>query len=232
MLWMIFLLMVGLQASLSLTLSAMTAMSAHTVGRQASKRRLTWMNISFGLGSSFITFLILATISLGWYDAFAKITWLEKLVNSSNFWFEISLILLAQSLIMFGLKIKNPDNQNPWQLPTLKTFLFKRSQKTKSVVEAFSLGIMTVLANSWLMLVNWMIFSLWAVKIDLILLTGFSLLTSLPIFVIALIINKQKIAKLHAFVIKSRDFWHYLNLICLILITFVIFIDAFYDIIN
>ena len=220
----VLILVIAFIASLQLDLATLTLMSGHSLGRQTSRKRLVELIDNFVLGVGFITWLLISTTSLVLYFSFA-----DQLFTA-RFWSLMIIFLgvqIALSLIAILLK---PNNPNPWIWQEFRHFLTNRAEKTHSPAEAFSLGVTSQLAQ-----LPVLILPLALASISLLALpgkylvwgtVGFSLVVSLPLFIIGLLIKTgTNIASIQSFIISNRRFFKIMLILCLV--TLSIFIISY-----
>ncbi len=205
-----------LQASLGLITSVATSLAGHSLGKKYSNKKTFHLLFNYSFGVGLISFLILSTICLILFRLSLKI---GAFYQKTNFWYSIIFLLLVQTLVMSLILILN-NSANPWTPNKIKHFLLKRSNKTNSTVEAISLGIMTILANFWLVilpLVSLAIFLLKTATIRGILLTS-SLIGLISFSVIFNLLINRDINQVHQNLIENRRIFQFLSIATLLIL--------------
>ena len=158
---------------------------------------------------------------------------LSTTTNGQNFnviqtvWFYLLIGLVLQFLIMLFCVVRQLPNVtvNPWASDAVRSFLRKRSIKTDSAVEAISLGIMNVLANSWLLVLPLTILALILLaNLKLLDLGLFSLMIGLPILIFYICLSlKIKISQIHLFLINNAYFLRLVSFLTLLILGLLVF---------
>ncbi len=216
-----------LQASLGLITSVATSLAGHSLGKKYSNKKVFHLLFNYSFGIGLITFLIISTICLILFRLSSHIGFFYE---KNDFWYGIIFLLLVQILTMIAILILD-KSANPWTPKKVKHFLLKRSNKTDSTVEAVSLGIMTILANLWLILIP--LTSLSVILLETATLRGI-LLTSICVGLISLtvILNlfiNRDINKIHQNVIENRRVFQFLSILTLVVLVglITIFVNSY-----
>lgn len=210
--------------SLGLSLSSVAMMSGHSLSQKTALSKLRHLIIGFWLGVVAINVLLLSTVVL-----FTSQSGL--LVITGNWghipnytWQILTSLLYAQFLLMLACKFFHPQLTNPWTPSPIRGYLRQRAIKTTSVVEAFNLGVMSMLGNLWLLVVPMIILSLGLLaKLDLTMIIVFALGVSLPIVLIYILVHYIKISQIQLFLINRASFLHFMAFFSLIVIRIIIF---------
>lgn len=130
-----------IHASFQLSVSTLTLMSGHAIGKRTAKRKLRRLTASFMAGIAVTTVLLVSTTA---YTA----SQLLQSATSPLAWSVVSGILftLGVSVWLFYFP-KNSKGTSLWLPRTMAEFLSKRSKKTHSSGEAFGLGLTSVIAE-------------------------------------------------------------------------------------
>lgn len=211
--------------SLSLNLSSLTLLSGHSLSRRLAKRRLRRLILSFVLGLAVMSLLLLSSFSL--FIAYSPfgLAIINQPTISKLVWSQFLLLLGGQILLMLSLSLYYRQAINPWTPPAIKQFLTQRSSQTRSLVEAFSLGMMSFLGN-WLILSLPLIILAYGLLAQFSLgsILLFSLLNTMPCLLIyGMISYNQKISIIHRFLIQQAGFLKVITLLSLSLIGLIIY---------
>lgn len=211
-------------ASLGLSLSSVALMSGHSLSQKTALGKLRSLIFGFWLGVVAINILLLSTVVL--FTSQSALV----LVNGDwghipNYtWQILTSLLYAQFLAMILCKIFHPKLTNPWSPAPIRDYLRQRAIKTTSAIEAFNLGVMSVLGNIWLLIVPMAILSLGLLmRLDLAMIIIFALGVSLPIVLIYGLIRHVKISRIQLFLINRASFLHFVAFFSLIVIRIIIF---------
>lgn len=218
--------MVGIfAASLGLNLSSVAMMSGHALSQKTALRRLRQLIWGFLFGVIIATLLLLSTVVLFVSKSPLVLNTGSGFVANYQIWRLTMIGLIVQSLVMLFCKILKPNLVNPWAPESVRTYLRKRCIKTTSIIEAINLGLMSVLANFWLLLLP---FGLLAIQLlgqlEITQLVIFALLSGLPTLIIAIAVAQQvKISQIHLFLIKHANFLQFVSFFSLIILGIIIF---------
>lgn len=218
--------MVGVfAASLGLNLSSVAMMSGHALSQKTALSRLRQLIWGFLFGVITATLLLLSTVILFVAKSPLVLNTGSGFVANYQVWHLAIIGLIIQTLIMLFCKVLKPDLVNPWAPESVRTYLRKRCIKTTSIIEAINLGLMSVLANFWLLLLP---FSLLAIQLlgqlEIIQVVIFALASGLPTLIIAMTVAQQvKISQIHLFLIKQANFLQFVSFFSLIILGIIIF---------
>lgn len=129
-----------IHATFQLSVSTLTLMSGHALGRRTSKKQLTRLVGAFILGVMLMSTLLLLSIS---YITQAFL--LDNDSLSPALWAINSGLLVGLGIAAWLFYYRRQKSSTSLWLPkALSNFLSLRSKKTKSAAEAFSLGLTSV----------------------------------------------------------------------------------------
>lgn len=137
----IILLAAVIHASFQLSISTLTVMSGHAIGRQRSQRRLLGLVSGFIIGALVMTSLLLAS---GLYIA-GKL--LQEEVFSPIVWAAMCGILFGLGVAVWLFYFRHTKGTALWVPRSMAEYLHERCKKTKSNAEAFALGMVSVFAE-------------------------------------------------------------------------------------
>ena len=131
-----------IHASFQLSVSVLTLLSGHALGKKTAHRRVLGLMNHFIRGVGIITILFLST--LGYYlDMFiAHSPDVEKLVAAVT-----CGLMAGLGVAVWAFYYRRGDGTSLWLPRSVADFLRKRSKATKNGAEAFSLGMMSVVAE-------------------------------------------------------------------------------------
>lgn len=130
-----------IHASFQLSISMITLLTSHTIGRKRSHRRLLVLTNSFTFGVAVMTILLLCTLALLFNHA-------GELFTASLLTWTVACGLLAGvgiSVLMFYYR--HEYGTTLWVPRGIARFLTGRTKATKQSAEAFSLGLSSVLGE-------------------------------------------------------------------------------------
>lgn len=131
-----------IHASFQLSVSALTLMSGHAIGRRAAHAKLLRMAVGFMLGAAVMTALLLSTSALIASSLFTDTTPELAWSVSSGV-----LLALGMSVWLFYYR-RSPQGTALWLPRPIAAFLSDRSKHTHSSSEAFGLGLSSVIGES------------------------------------------------------------------------------------
>lgn len=130
----------AVHASFQLSVSVMTMLSGHALGKRERHQKLIRLTNSFLLGASVMTLLLLSTLSL----------LLSKLFPTSTpqlVWAAACGLLVGVGVAVWVFYYRPGKNPVLWIPRSLARYLSTRTQKTQLSGEAFGLGLSSVLAE-------------------------------------------------------------------------------------
>ena len=218
--------MVGIfAASLGLNLSSVAMMSGHALSQKTALSRLRQLIRGFLLGVVVANLLLLSTVILFIAKSPFVMNTGSGFVANYRVWPLAIIGLVVQILIMAFCKILKNQLVNPWAPEAVRTYLCKRCIKTNSIIEAINLGIMSVLANFWLLFLPLSPLAITMLnQLEIAHVVLFALASGIPSFIIALTVTQQvKISQIHLFLIKHANFLQFVSFFSLIILGMIIF---------
>lgn len=132
-----------IHATFQLSVSTLTLMSGHALGRKTSRKQLTGLVGGFLFGVLVMSTLLLLSIS---YITQAFL--LHEGAVSAALWAMNSGLLVGLGVAAWLFYYRREKNSTSLWLPqALSKYLNERSKKTRSSAEAFGLGLTSVLAE-------------------------------------------------------------------------------------
>ena len=129
-----------IHASFQLSVSVLTLLSGHTIGAKHSHARLMRLTFGFVSGAGVMTLLALSFISLVFLHVFGT--------EAPQFvWAIVCGLLIGVGLAVWIFYYRRGKGTSLWIPRSFARHLSDRSKATKSGVEAFSLGLTTVVSE-------------------------------------------------------------------------------------
>ena len=153
---------VGLiQSSFQLSVSVLTLLSSHTIGRRRSHKRLIVLTNSFATGVAVMTILLLSLITL-------LAQYIVSVLPSTEFlWVVISGLLAGLGVAVWLFYYHRGPGTVLWVPRQFARFLTARAKATKQATEAFSLGMASVISELLFLFVPLVVSGLLLVSLSL-----------------------------------------------------------------
>lgn len=129
-----------LHASFQLGTSVLTLMTGHSLVRNKATKRVIMLNIGYIFGAIATTMMLLTIATTALY------LWLP-FEHMRTLWIILVILALLVSSAVMTHYYKRGKGTRLWIPRPFATYLTDRSKKTKNVVEAAALGIVSVLAE-------------------------------------------------------------------------------------
>lgn len=190
-----------LHASFQLSASVMTLLSGHTLGHKKSHSALLRLCISYLAGNIFSILLLVLAATYIVSSLFFAVT---------TIWTTLSLLGLATGAGVLAFYYRDRGNRL-WLPQGASVYLYERTKRTKRSFEAFSLGVMTGIAEipfiAAPLLFAGMILRGNPDMSRLGTAVGYALIASLPLLVLfALIGSGKRVSQLERWREKNRKF--------------------------
>lgn len=196
-----------LHASFQLSVSMLTLLSSHTIGAKKSHSRLLGLTNSFTFGALVMTVLLLSTVSLS--------------ISLSTMSFVLALWVAACGLLLgLGIAVwifyyRKEQGTTIWLPRSLARYLSDRTKATKEPAEAFTLGLVSVLAELLFIIAPLVVAGLVLVQLDpglqitgIVTYTGISLL---PLLIITgLVGSGHKISNIQRWREQNKRFLQFI----------------------
>lgn len=196
-----------LHASFQLSVSMLTLLSSHTIGAKKSHGRLLGLTNSFTFGALVMTVLLLSTVSLS--------------ISLSTMSFVLALWVAACGLLLgLGIAVwifyyRKEQGTTIWLPRSLARYLSDRTKATKEPAEAFTLGLVSVLAELLFIIAPLVVAALVLVQLDpglqitgIVTYTGISLL---PLLIITgLVGSGHKISNIQRWREQNKRFLQFI----------------------
>jgi hypothetical protein len=129
-----------LHASFQLATSVLTLISGHSLMHERAKHRLLTLNVAYILGVVAMTSLVIAGM------ATSAVLWLP-LEHLDTAWLLLITVALVVGLLVMTAYYRRGKGTRLWIPRSFASYLEDRAKKTKNVVEAGALGIISVVAE-------------------------------------------------------------------------------------
>lgn len=128
-----------IHASFQLSVSMLTLLSGHAIGKKTAHSRLLHLVGSFVWGAAIMTLLIIATAVLMFEPNYIAVTPLT--------WSVISGLLIGIGIAVWVFYYRPKEGTTLWVPRSFAHLLSDRTKATKSAAEAFSLGMTSVFSE-------------------------------------------------------------------------------------
>lgn len=128
-----------IHASFQLSVSVLTLLSGHAIGKKTAHGRLMHLTGSFIGGVAFITLLLIATAVLLFAPGYITISPLT--------WSVVSGLLIGVGIAVWVFYYRRETGTTLWIPRHFARFLSDRTKATKGGAEAFSLGVTSVISE-------------------------------------------------------------------------------------
>ena len=128
-----------IHASFQLSVSMLTLLSGHAIGKKTAHHRLLHLMGSFVSGAAVMTVLLVATVVLLFEPGYIAVTPLS--------WSVISGLLIGIGIAVWIFYYRREVGTTLWVPRSLARVLSDRTKATKSSAEAFSLGLTSVFSE-------------------------------------------------------------------------------------
>lgn len=190
-------------ASLQLQLGALLLLYHASLGKHVRKKTKTIVS-SYIAGIGTLVFLAVAAICFIFDRYFGKALYPEEMVI-------VISMLLALALIVWTLYYKRGKSTELWLPRTVARFIDKRAKETNSKTEAFSLGVLTSLAEMPFTLVLFIVAAnsilklsgLWQISAVVI----YTMITLLPPIILRIAVRRgETIANIQRWRVQHKTF--------------------------
>lgn len=129
-----------IQASFQLSVSVLTMLSGHAIGAKRSHANLIRLTTSFIAGAKVMTLLLVSFFALVLFDIFGS--------NPPQLlWASVCGLLVGLGVAVWMFYYRRKKGTSLWIPRSFATHLNSRSKATKTAVEAFSLGLSSVISE-------------------------------------------------------------------------------------
>ena len=215
-----------IHASFQLSLSVLTLLSGHSIGKQTSRRRVLRLSSNFIGGVVIATLLLVSTIS------YYLTLFVSHVSSTEQFTAAIaSGLMIGLGIATWAFYYRPTRGTTLWLPRNFAEYLTKRSKSTKSTAEAFSLGIISVVAEIIFIIAPILASSLAIITLPNIWwqISGiilYIILSALPLLIINSLINTgHSIADLQKWREKHKRFLQFASGSSLIILACFLFAD-------
>lgn len=202
-------------ASFQLGVSVLTLLSSHVIGSAKSHTALLRLDSGYLLGvivATFATFLSVSSV----VDGLA-------ISNPLNVWLGLACISSAMGLLIVAFYYRRAKGTTLWVPRLFAQYLSTRTKKTKSSIEAFVLGLATVVAELPFTLITFVLAAFLVRQqsdsAQLVAAGLYTLLVCLPLLVVAgLITSGHKISTIQKWREENKTFLQWSSGVTLVLI--------------
>lgn len=131
-----------IHASFQLSVSVLTLLSGHSLGRKTAEKRVLKLTNNFILGVFILTTTLISTVSYYLLAVIQSSVATEQLVAAI-----VSGLLAGMGIATLAFYYRKGQGTALWLPRGFANFLSKRAESTKSNSEAFSLGLSSVMSE-------------------------------------------------------------------------------------
>lgn len=212
-----------IHASFQLSVSVMTLLSSHTLGKKHSQKILRKMVSRFVFGAILMTLLLVSSFTLG-----ARLSFTDT--PSPLFWAGTSGLLMGLGISVWLLYYRPGPATELWLPRGIAQYLVDRVKATKKSSEAFSLGLVSVLAEILFIIGSLLVVALLLVEqspqwqaTGLVL---YTIVASLPLMIIAaLIAGGHPINGIQKWRERNKRFLQFVGGAGLVILGFYLYVD-------
>lgn len=217
-----------IHASFQLSVSMLTLLSGHSLGRKTAHRRVMTLLNHFITGVFVLTTTLVATLAY-----YLSLVIQGSLATEQLFAAVITGVLVSVGIATLIFYYRKGNGTSLWIPRDLAHFLTKRTKTTKSGAEAFSLGMASVVSELVFIVAPMFAAALaivtlpspWLQLVGVVTYTIVSLLSLLIVF--TLVGGGHRISKLQAWREKSKHFLQFASGCSLLILAGYVFVDRF-----
>lgn len=216
-----------IHASFQLSVSVLTLLSGHSLGRKSSQSRVLKLLNGFLFGVLTATGLIVTAV----------VYYMSAIINQSNSSEQLAGTIICGALISMGLSTmlfyyrRDESGTALWLPRSMAEFLTKRASNTRHTAEAFSLGATSVMAEILFIIVPIAAASLAIITLpdttwQIIGIALYTMLSMVPLVIITVIIGSgHGPAKLQKWRERNKKFLQFSAGLGLMVLSFYLFAD-------
>lgn len=215
----------AIHASLQLSLSMLTLLSGHALGKKTRHLKLLRLMHSFMLGATLLTILLLSTVTYYLHMAISSI--MDEQLAAAI----ISGLLVGMGIATWALYYRRQRGTLLWLPRGMAAFLTKRSKATRSSAESFSLGMMSVIAEllfiiAPILAASLSILTLRSAELQLLGIATYGIIALLPLGAITILVGGgHSIAQIQQWRERHKHFLQFAAGGCLLILAAFVFID-------
>ena len=221
----IILLSAAIHASFGLSVSMLTLMSGHALGKRTASRRVLRLSSAFGLGTMTMIMLVVSLLALFIANLFPEGT--PQIV-----WSAVCGLMAGLGVAVWAFYYRHRQKGTVLWLPrSLANYLSSRSRATKDPAEAFGLGLSSVVAELLFTLAPMLLTALLLVRLDTPLqisgLILYSLIASLPLLIITMLVGGgHSLSKIQRWREQNKRFMQFAAGSALIILGGMLYVDT------
>jgi hypothetical protein len=178
-----------IHASFQLSVSVLTLLSGHALGRKTAHRRVTRLIGSFTLGAGAMTVLLLSTLAYG-------LSLVMPSYTPEAIWALCSGAVIGVGVSVWLFYYRRAKGTTLWITRGFAEFLNDRTSATKIAPEAFALGLTSIFAELLFVFAPLLVAALVLIRLDpttqLLGVLAYSGISLLPLLVVSLLISGGK----------------------------------------
>lgn len=221
----IILLAAAVHASFGLSISMLTVMSGHALGKRTAARRVLRLSSAFALGVMTMIMLMVSLLALVVANFLPKET-------PQIIWSGVCGLMVGLGVAVWAFYYRHREQGTVLWLPrSLAGYLSVRSRATKQPAEAFGLGLSSVFAELLFTAAPMLLTALLLVRLDaplqIVGLIGYSLLASLPLFIITMLVGGgHSLSKIQRWREQNKRFLQFAAGSALIILGMMLYVDT------
>lgn len=222
-----------IHASFQLSVSVLTLLSGHSIGKKTAQRKIFRMSNSFVLGVAMITLLLISSISYFLSLFIHHVTSAEQLVAAIS-----SGMMFGLGIAIWAFYFRRQPGTSLWLPRNFAEYLNKRTKKTKNSIESFALGIISVIAEIIFIIAPIIAASLAIITLpnpllQIISIAIYVIVSTLPLFVVIVLIGSgRSISNLQCWREDHKRFLQFASGGSLLILAAFLFVDRVIGVIS
>lgn len=215
----------AIHASFGLSVSMLTMMSGHALGKRTAQRRVVRLSSAFAGGVFVMVTLTVSLLAL----------MIANLLPGGTpliIWSAVCGLMIGLGVAVWAFYYRHRDKGTVLWLPrSFARYLSKRSRATKDAAEAFGLGMSSVIAELLFSLAPMLLAALILIRLDtpeqLLGLIAYSLIATLPLAIITMRVGAgHSISKVQRWREQNKRFLQFAAGSALIILGGVLYVDT------
>lgn len=178
-----------IHASFQLSISVLTLLSGHALGRKSAHSRLMRLTNTFMLGAGIMTVMLLSTLSL-------VLSILLPDSTPASLWALICGAVVGVGISVWLFYYRSEKGTGLWIPRSFAEYLHDRTKATRVSAESFGLGMVSVVAELLFIFAPLLVSALLLVRLEpdqqLLGVVGYSLVSLAPLFIVGMLIGSGK----------------------------------------
>lgn len=212
-----------IHASFQLSISTLTLLSGHAIGKKASKTRLFKLVAGFSFGTVLMTLLVLSSSAL----------WLQIAFGDSVpaiAWATVCGLLIGLSIAVWIFYYRKEPGTSLWIPRGLARYLVSRTKSTRATAEALGLGVVSVIGEILFISGPILVSALLLIQLEpywqLVGLATYAITSLLPFLFVALLISSgYNIGKIQRWRTDNKGFLQFIAGLGLIVLAFCVYVS-------